>query len=273
MFSALSIAGSDCSGGAGIQADIKAFSANGVFGQSAITAVTDENTQGVYGIHKVPPAFVAGQIRSCLSDIGASAIKIGMLDDQHVIVAVKEALLEFKTSIGFKNIVLDPVMVATSGDRLLEDSAVETLKNELIPLAKVITPNVPEAEVLLGQNITAADFEHAARDLSKLGGAKPVSVWLKAGHLENEVLVDYFFNAETDEIVKLSTPRIHTRNTHGTGCTLSSALAAQLAKGVELNTAVKAAKAYINNAIESAKDWELGKGHGPVNHFFMLSES
>lgn len=270
MFSALTIAGSDCSGGAGIQADIKAISANGVFAQSAITALTVENTQEVYEIFPAPPSVVAGQIRACLVDIGANGIKIGMLFNSDIVKAVAETLIEFKTSIGFKNIVLDPVMVATCGDMLVDDTAVETIKKELVPLARVITPNLPEAEVLIGKKITAADFEMAARELSKLGGVHPLSVWLKAGHLEDDMLVDYFYNAETDEIIKLPTVRISTKNTHGTGCTLSSALAANLAKGQELDVAVKNAKFYINTAIESAKEWELGKGHGPVNHFYML---
>lgn len=272
MHSALTIAGSDNSGGAGIQADIKAISANGVFAQSALTAVVDENTRGVYGIHKIPPSFVASQIKSCLDDIGADAIKIGMLDDGDVIRAIKNELLSFSELKGFSNIVLDPVMVATSGDTLLEEAAIDVLKTELIPLARVITPNIPEAEILINQKITAADFEKACEALSKLGGTKPVSVWLKAGHLEDELLVDYFYNAETKETIKLPSRRVDTRNTHGTGCTLSSALAACLAKGMDLNDAVREAKHYITKAIESASTWKLGNGHGPVNHFFALQK-
>jgi hydroxymethylpyrimidine/phosphomethylpyrimidine kinase len=262
----LTIAGSDPSGGAGIQADLKTMSACGCFGTSAITAVVDENTVGVFGVHPVPDSFVQGQIRSVLDDIGADAVKIGMLHSSSLIRAVRKALLPYN----IRNIVLDPVMVATSGDALLQEDAVSTLKNELIPLARVITPNIPEAEVLLGKEIASqADLPAAAKKLS-LGGK--VSVLLKAGHLTAGELTDIFYNAETDEFLELHAPRIDTRNTHGTGCTLSSALASFLAHGLPLNDAVREAKEYINQAIMHGANYEIGKGHGAVCHFWKFWE-
>ena len=209
----LTIAGSDPSGGAGIQADLKTFSACGCFGASAIVAVVDENTVGVTGVHPVPIDFVTGQIKSVLDDIGADAIKIGMLHSSELIRAVKQTLAMYC----IRDIVLDPVMVATSGDKLLQDEAIETLKRELIPFARVITPNIPEAEVLLSRKIgRQSDLPVVIRELSVGGG---VSVLLKGGHLKEELLTDVFYNAETDEIIELSSERIYTKNTHGTGCT------------------------------------------------------
>lgn len=268
---ALSIAGSDPSGGAGIQADLKTFSALGVYGSTAIVAVVDENTQGVYDVHPVPVRFVTGQIKSVLSDVGADAVKIGMLHSSELIKAVFTTLKDFPA---IKNIVLDPVMVATSGDSLLQEDAVSDLRDILIPYSRVITPNLPEASILLGAEITHQDqFEDAARTLSKLNGGR-VSVMLKAGHLENKMLIDYFYNAETDRILKLESPRIDTRNTHGTGCTLSSAIAAYLAKGVSLDIAAIKAKEYISSAILKGAEYSIGKGHGPVHHFHGIwSES
>lgn len=263
---ALTIAGSDPSGGAGIQADLKTFAACGCFGMSAIVAVVDENTVGVTGVHPVPVDFVTGQIRSVLDDIGADAVKIGMLHSSELISAVRETLLTYDLG----NIVLDPVMVATSGDKLLQDEAIETLKNELVPLARVITPNVPEAEILLGRKINGPrDFPLVIRELS---ANRNVSVLLKAGHLKEEVLTDVFYNAETDEIIELTSGRINTKNTHGTGCTLSSAVAAFLAHGLSLNDAVRRAKDYIESAIAAGAHYEVGKGHGPVHHFFKFWE-
>ncbi len=257
----LSIAGSDPSGGAGIQADLKTMSACGCFGTTAITAVVDENTVGVYGVFPIPIPFVQGQIKSVLDDIGADAIKIGMLHSSELILAVKETLSHYN----IRNIVLDPVMVSTSGDKLLQDEAIETLKNELIPIARVITPNVPEAEVLLNERIKSqSDLPRIIKRLS-CGGT--VSVLLKAGHLTDDELTDVFYNAETDEIITLSSNRISTRNTHGTGCTLSSAIASMLAQGLPLNEAIREAKNYINEAIIKGAEYEIGKGHGPVHHF------
>lgn len=258
----LTIAGSDPSGGAGIQADLKTMSACGCFGTSAITAVVDENTVGVYGVHPIPTAFVQGQIKSVLDDIGADAIKIGMLHSSELIRAVRETLSAYP----IRNIVLDPVMVATSGDKLLQDDAIETLKNELIPKVRVITPNIPEAEILLGEKIYGqSDLLRVVKRLSCNG---QVSVLLKAGHLTEEVLTDVFYNAETDEIVELRSNRIATRNTHGTGCTFSSAVASFMAHDLPLNDAVRQAKEYINQAIVCGASYEIGKGHGPVHHFF-----
>ncbi|HIW66091.1 MAG TPA: bifunctional hydroxymethylpyrimidine kinase/phosphomethylpyrimidine kinase [Candidatus Alistipes intestinipullorum] len=264
---ALTIAGSDPSGGAGIQADLKTFSACGCFGTSAIVAVVDENTVGVTGVHPVPVEFVTGQIRSVLDDIGADAIKIGMLHSSELIRAVRDTLAAYP----IRNIVLDPVMVATSGDALLQEEAVATLRDELIPAARIITPNIPEAELLLGHGIDGQEaLPEAARELARIG--KGVSVFLKAGHLEDEELVDIFYNAETDEIVPLRSRRLATRNTHGTGCTLSSALAAFLAHGCSLNEAAAKAKEYIAAAIEAGATYEIGHGHGPVHHFFRFWE-
>ena len=209
----LTIAGSDPSGGAGIQADLKTFSACGCFGTSAVVAVVDENTVGVTGVHPVPVDFVIGQIKSVLDDIGADAIKIGMIHSSELIQAIKETLVAYS----IKNIVLDPVMVATSGDKLLQDEAIETLQHELISFARVITPNIPEAEVLLGRKINGQhDLPEAVRALS---ANSHVSVLLKAGHLKEETLTDVFYNIETDELIELTSKRIHTKNTHGTGCT------------------------------------------------------
>lgn len=259
---ALSIAGSDPSGGAGIQADLKTFSALRCFGMTALTAVVDENTVGVTGVHPVPVPFVAGQIRSCLDDIGADAVKIGMLHSSELIEAVCETLLRYD----IKNIVLDPVMVATSGDPLLQDDAVKTLQNVLIPHVRVITPNIPEAEILLGSKITSQDMlPEAARALS---GGRRVSVMLKAGHLSDGTVADVFYNAETDRTSVLCSQRVDTRNTHGTGCTLSSAFAAFLARGYQLDDAAKAAKDYIAAAIKAGADYQIGNGHGPVHHFW-----
>jgi hydroxymethylpyrimidine/phosphomethylpyrimidine kinase len=262
----LTIAGSDPSGGAGIQADLKTFSACGCFGTSAIVAVVDENTMGVTGVHPIPVDFVVGQIKSVLDDIGTNAVKTGMLHSSELIRAVKDTLLTYK----IENIVLDPVMVATSGDRLLQDEAIETLKNEFVPFARVITPNLPEAEALLGRKINEQrDFRHVIRELSV---KRRVSVLLKAGHLEGETLTDLFYNAETDEMIELTSRRIHTKNTHGTGCTLSSAIAAFLAHNRPLNEAVCRAKEYMESAIAAGAEYAIGKGNGPVHHFFKFWE-
>jgi len=261
---ALTIAGSDPSGGAGLQADLKTFSALGVYGSSAVVAVVDENTVGVYGVHPVPVDFVKGQIRSVIGDIGTDAVKIGMLHSSVLIRGVLSTLREFPD---VRQIVLDPVMVATSGDPLLEPDAVMTLRDELIPYSRVITPNLPEASLLLGETIDHQDqLEDAARSLSRLYDTK-VSVMLKAGHLENDNLIDIFYNAETDQTQRLASPRVDTRNTHGTGCTLSSAIAAYLAKGASLDQAARLAKDYIASAIVAGASYTIGHGHGPVHHF------
>jgi hydroxymethylpyrimidine/phosphomethylpyrimidine kinase len=264
---ALTIAGSDPSGGAGMQADLKTFSALGVYGTSAITAIVDENTVGVYGVHPVPVEFVKGQIRSVISDIGTDAVKIGMLSSSELIEGVVAALMEYPD---VRQIVVDPVMVATSGDALMATEAVTTLRDKLIPYSRVITPNLPEASVLLGEKVEYQDqFEEAARMLSRLTDSK-VSVMLKAGHLESNTLVDIFYNAETQQFQRLASPRIATPNTHGTGCTLSSAIAAYLALGVDLDTAARLAKEYISQAIIAGAQYNIGHGHGPVMHFYNI---
>lgn len=263
----LTIAGSDSGGGAGIQADIKSISATGSYAASAITAVTVQNTLGVESVFPIPIETITAQIDCVLSDIGADAIKIGMLHSAEVVLAIKDALLRNKA----RNIVLDPVMVSTSGHRLIEESAIEVLSRELIPMARVITPNVPEAEILAGEKISSqADLPAIARKLSCEGR---VSVLMKAGHLTEERLVDIFYNAETDSFIELPSSRCYTPNTHGTGCTLSSAFASYLAQGLGLDDAARAAKDYIRRAIESGADYSIGHGHGPVNHFFIINEN
>lgn len=264
---ALTIAGSDPSGGAGLQADLKTFSALGVYGASAVVAVVDENTVGVYGVHPIPVSIVEGQIRSVIDDLGVDAVKIGMLHDSELIRTVLRTLRDYPD---VRNIVLDPVMVATSGDPLLQPEAVATLRDELIPYSRVITPNLPEASLLLGETVDHQDqLEDAARELSHLTDSR-VSVMLKAGHLDNDTLTDIFYNAETDRFSRLTTPRVDTVNTHGTGCTLSSAIAAYLAKGADLDTAARLAKDYIAAAIAAGASYRIGHGHGPVNHFHAL---
>ncbi len=258
----LTIAGSDSGGGAGIQADIKAISANGCYATSAITAVTVQNTIGVTDVHPIPVEILEGQIEAVLSDIGADAIKIGMLHSSEVIRIIKKCIEKYNIS----NIVLDPVMVSTSGHKLIQDEAIETLKTELLYHSRVITPNIPEAEILLGRSIKhQEELPQLAKELSN---NKSVSVLLKAGHLSDEKLTDVFYNAEDDETIFLTSTRLSTPNTHGTGCTLSSALAAQLAKKLPLNTAVRLAKDYINNAIAEGTAYKIGHGHGPVHHFY-----
>lgn len=262
----LTIAGSDSGGGAGVQADIKAISAMGCYAASAITAVTVQNTLGVQAVHPVPLDILEGQIDVVLSDIGADAIKIGMLHSSEVVNLVADMLEKYRV----RNVVLDPVMISTSGHRLIEEEAVEVIKKRLMPLARVITPNVPEAEVLAGCPISSeGDFDKIAR---KLSGSANVSVLLKAGHLSGDSLVDYFYNAENGTMTKLPSKRVHTRNTHGTGCTLSSAFAAALAKGDGLTAAAISAKKYIEQAIISGADYEIGGGHGPVNHFWTMEK-
>ena len=258
---ALTIAGSDSGGGAGIQADLKTFSACGCFGMSVITAITAQNTQGVTDIFPVQISTIQNQIDAVLQDIGSDAVKIGMLHSREVILLVAQKIREYH----IKKVVIDPVMVATSGDKLLQDDAIEALKTDLLPLADVITPNIPEASILLGHEIQSqTELPQAAKELSYNG---KVSVFLKAGHLTENELTDVFYDAETNRIIHLKSERIHTLNTHGTGCTLSSAIAAYLAKEVPLETAIKNGKSYINQAIKEGRDYQTGHGHGPVHHF------
>lgn len=260
----LTIAGSDSGGGAGIQADLKTIAANGCYGLSVITALTAQNTLSVSGIHPVPLDFVAVQMDAVLSDIGADAVKIGMLFSPELIRTVAQGLVRH----GVRTIVLDPVMIAQSGDRLLQDEAIDALKTELIPLATIITPNTPEASALLGREIATAEaVSEAARELMTLGCA---NVLIKGGHLESGDSDDCLYLGAEDRAVILSGKRIPTRNNHGTGCTLSSAIASGLAKGQTVETAVRQAKDYITQAIEGGAEYTLGQGHGPVHHFFRF---
>jgi hydroxymethylpyrimidine/phosphomethylpyrimidine kinase len=258
----LTIAGSDSGGGAGIQADLKTVAALGCYGMSAITALTAQNTLGVSGIHPVPPDFAAAQISAVLEDIGADAVKIGMLYSAELIRGVAEQLRRY----GARNIVLDPVMVAQSGDRLLRDDAVGALKECLMPLAEVVTPNLPEAEVLVGRRIRSSDDRRAAAgDLGRLGSR---SILIKGGHGDEKDSSDLLYLCRENRFVTFTAERITSRNTHGTGCTLSSAIAAFLAKGEPLEVAVRRAKDYISQAIRAAAGYSLGQGRGPVHHFF-----
>ena len=257
----LTIAGSDCGGGAGIQADLKTFAANGCYGMSVITALTAQNTQGVSGIHPVPVGFVAQQIEAVLGDIGADAVKIGMLYSPELIETVARKLREH----GVGRIVLDPVMVAQSGDKLLQDDAVAALKETLIPQAEIITPNLPEAEVLLGHSVGEAEMADAATELARLGCR---NVLVKGGHGEGASSTDCLRLGEDGRTVWIEAGRIATMNNHGTGCTLSSAIAARIAQGDRLEAAVRQAKDYITGAIRAGADYRLGHGHGPVHHFW-----
>jgi hydroxymethylpyrimidine/phosphomethylpyrimidine kinase len=260
----LTIAGSDSGGGAGIQADLKTIAANGCYGMSVITALTAQNTMGVFAIHPVPVEFVRKQLQAVLGDIGSDAIKIGMLFSAELIEMIAA---ELRLS-GASNIVLDPVMVAQSGDKLLQDEAVAALKATLIPVADLITPNLPEASVLLGREITTSDeLFDAAVEISKLGCA---NVLIKGGHLEEGDCDDLLYMAATGETITYPTRRIETDNNHGTGCTLSSAITAGLARGLTVDAAVAAGKEYITEAIASGAEYSIGEGHGPVDHFYRF---
>lgn len=262
MKTALTIAGSDSSGGAGIQADIKTMSANGVFAMSAITALTAQNTIGVTGIMDVTPEFLEKQLDAVFTDIYPDAVKIGMVSQKELTETIVKKLKQYDA----KNVVVDPVMVATSGAKLISDEAIETLKDKLIPIADLITPNIPEAEVLGEIEIkTAEDMEKAAKDI---GQRFNCAVLLKGGHNLNDandlLYADgksYWFKGR----------RIDNPNTHGTGCTLSSAIASNLAKGMPMDKAVETAKRYISLALEAMLD--LGKGSGPMNHSFAISKA
>ena len=259
MRTALTIAGSDSSGGAGIQADIKTMTMNGVFAMSAITALTAQNTTGVTGILNSTPEFLAQQLDAVFTDIYPDAVKIGMVSSQELIRVIAQKLRQY----GAKHIVVDPVMVATSGAKLLQDDAVQALTEKLLPLAEVLTPNIPEAEILSGMSIAnAADMEAAARTISERYGC---AVLCKGGHDLNDAN-DLLWKDGTGHWFKGR--RINNPNTHGTGCTLSSAIASNLAKGMDLENAVRRAKDYISGALGAMLD--LGHGRGPMNHLFDL---
>ena len=259
---ALTIAGSDSGGGAGIQADLKTFSALGVYGMSVITALTAQNTKAVTGIFPVAPGFIAQQIDAVFDDIPVHAVKLGMLGGPEVIRTVAERLRHWRP----RWIVLDPVMVAKSGDKLLPDEAVEALKTELLPLASVITPNLPEAAVLLGEQ-PVSERRQMPAVAARLQGLGVANVLLKGGHLDDAESADVLLHG--GELLWQRGPRIGTRNTHGTGCTLSAAIAAGLASGLALPDAVGRAKRYITGAIQAADRLAIGHGHGPVHHFFQ----
>ena len=260
MKTALSIAGSDSGGGAGIQADIKTMTVNGVFGMTAVTALTAQNTLGVTEILAVPPKFLAAQIDAVFEDIRPDAVKIGMVASAELIQTIAERLKYHKA----EQIVVDPVMVATSGSRLMQTEAVTALVEELLPLARVVTPNIPEAEVLSG--ITIAGKEDMVRAAKKIGDSCGCAVLLKGGHSINDANDLLYDNGECRWFFG---KRIENPNTHGTGCTLSSAIAANLAKGFSLEDSVQRAKEYISGALAAMLD--LGRGSGPMNHAFDLN--
>jgi hydroxymethylpyrimidine/phosphomethylpyrimidine kinase len=257
----LSIAGSDCSGGAGIQADLKTFSALGCYGMTVITALTAQNTMGVQAIQEIPAKFIAEQLDSIFSDINVDAIKIGMLHSTEVIKTVANKLTAQITPI-----VLDPVMVSKNDSLLLQPSAIKSLRDNLFPLATLITPNLPEAETLLQQTINDQQtMESAAKQLSMFG---PHAVLIKGGHLDNaQESADCLYIKDQNKFYWFTAERIKTKNTHGTGCTLSAAITAFLSKGHNLVAAVSAAKEYISGAISAGSEYQLGKSQGPVQHF------
>ncbi|MGO7449945.1 bifunctional hydroxymethylpyrimidine kinase/phosphomethylpyrimidine kinase [Rhizobium ruizarguesonis] len=259
----LSIAGSDPSGGAGIQADLKAFSARGVYGMAVLTALTAQNTQGVSGVHLVPPQFVADQINAVFADVRVDAVKIGMIANAGIADAVAGALSDHRDI----PIVIDPVMIAKGGAALLAPEAVDVLTRRLLPLATLLTPNLPEAAALLQQPVATnrADMAAQAERLRALG---PVAVLVKGGHLDSDESPDVLATAAG--LHWFEARRVPTKNTHGTGCTLSSALAAELAKGASAQEAVAIAKDYLAGAVAAAGSLTVGSGHGPVQHFHAL---
>lgn len=258
----LSIAGSDCSGGAGIQADIKTISAAGVYAASAVTAVTVQNTCGVSDVLPVPPQYVAAQIEAVMSDIHPDAVKIGMVSDADTVRAIAECLSRFNP----RYIVFDPVMVSSSGRKLMSDEAVTVICQKLFPLCTLITPNIDEASMLLQRDITTVDdMKVAARELLRYGSG---AVLLKGGHLEEERMTDILQEKQSELPMAFDSQKVDSHNTHGTGCTLSSAIAARLALGYTLAEAVGSGKDYVHHCLESGKDVHIGEGHGPMNHLY-----
>jgi hydroxymethylpyrimidine/phosphomethylpyrimidine kinase len=255
----LTIAGSDSGGGAGIQADLKTISSCGCYGMSVITAVTAQNTQGVIAIHPIPIPVIDAQIRAVLDDIGVDGIKIGMLYSKEVVEHVGRILSRYMC----RNIILDPVMMATSGDVLTRGDVTEAMKNGLFPVVRLLTPNIPEAEKLLGGTI-GSDLADAARQMARNFS---LSVLLKAGHLKGEELTDVLYDYDTGALTTYTNQRVQTENTHGTGCTLSSAIISFAAKGMALTDAVRRAEEYVNKAILEGALFRMGRGHGPVHHF------
>ena len=262
-YTALTIAGSDSCGGAGIQADIKTMSALGVYAASAITAITVQNTKGVYSIQNVEPEIVKGQIEAVMDDIQPDAIKIGMVNDRDTIKAIAKTLKKYQGK--YQHLVIDPVMVSTSGCRLMQEDALDIFISELLPLATLLTPNIPEAEILAEMKIqNTEDIKTAASAISKLGCKFTL---IKGGHFDGKEKIDYLFE-EGKLLTSYRGLSIKTSNTHGTGCTLSSAITSYLAKELDMNTAIAMAKTYLSGAILAGKDVKIGEGHGPVNHFY-----
>ena len=259
----LVVAGSDSGGGAGIQADLKTFAALGVYGTSTLTAITSQNTLGVTGVHDIPTGMIAAQIEAVITDIGADAVKTGMLSSSAIIECVAESLRKYPDSPGLRRLVVDPVMVAKSGDSLLRQDAVGALRDRLLPLAAVVTPNIPEAEVLTGLTITSLDDMRRAAELILGMGAR--SVVVKGGHLAGPA-TDLFYDGS--QFKEFTAPRIDTVNTHGTGCTFASAVAVGLACDMRVFDAVAQAKEYVTEAI--LRSFPIGQGHGPLNHFYKL---
>lgn len=256
---AITIAGSDSGGGAGIQADLKTFSALGVFGTSAITAITAQNTQGVTALEDISSGIIAAQIDAILDDMNVGAAKIGMVSRAETIVTIAQRLRHYRL-----RPVVDPVMVATSGDRLLQEDAIDTLKAEILPQAAIVTPNLPEAALLTGLPVARTEDEMIvqARALVDMGAGAAL---VKGGHGTGPESVDILFDGQ--DFARLSAPRIDTRNTHGTGCTLSAAITAGLARGLSLIDAVREAKSFLHSALDAAQHIKVGKGSGPVHHF------
>lgn len=257
----LTIAGSDSSGGAGIQADIKAISALGSFAASAITSITAQNTLGVQGIHPVPTEMVRQQIESVMDDLHPQAIKIGMVCDAAITHVIAECLRKYQPA----RVVYDPVMVSTSGHKLMTDDTIATICRELLPQATLITPNLHEARILTEHDLnTIGQMEQGAEKLSNMYGC---SVLIKGGHLNGNEMCDVLYDAQENIFFHFQAPKIESRNLHGTGCTLSSAIATKLSQGCTLNESIAQAKAYVTRAIEIAKDMQIGHGHGPLWHF------
>lgn len=263
MIQVLSIAGSDSGAGAGIQADLKAMSANGVYGLTVITSITAQNTMGVTDIFDLPLSIIYSQIDTVFNDFQIAAVKTGMLSSFEIIEVVANRMKKYSV----EKLVVDPVMVAKGGSKLLQDSAISKLKSELIPLAYVITPNIEEAKVLLGCNSidNLDEMKDAAVELKKLGCK---NVLLKGGHLNGEYTYDVAYDGDKIEVYSMQ--RIDTKNTHGTGCTMASTIAANLAKGYDFFTSVLLAKGYVYNAILHGADMNIGRGHGPLKHFFLF---
>ena len=262
-YTAMTIAGSDSCGGAGVQADIKTMSALGVYAASAITAITVQNTLGVYAIQDINPEIVKGQIEAVMDDIHPDAIKVGMVNNCATIQAIAETLKRYQGE--YQHLIIDPVMVSTSGCRLMQEDALSIFIQELLPLATLLTPNIPEAEILAGMKIqNKEDIQNAALAISKLGCKY---VLIKGGHFQGAEKIDYLFE-DGKPITSYRGISVNTRNTHGTGCTLSSAITSYLAREMDMNTAIAMAKTYLSGAILAGKDVQIGKGHGPENHFY-----